>query len=870
MIGKTIDRYKIVDKLGEGGMGSVWKAEDSKLNRLVALKTLSPHLAEDVEARERFTREAQAASALNHPNITTIYDLLDADDQHFICMEYVEGKTLREMVESGRVGVKKAVDIILHAAEALEAAHRKGILHRDIKSANIMVSMEGNVKVMDFGLAHLEGRSQLTRTGTTMGTLAYSSPEQVTGAPVDNRSEIYSLGVVFYELLTGILPFTAASEAETLYAILNDEPQRISNLGLDLPKDVEAVVEQMLQKDPSRRYGSCEELIEDLQALIWKIETSDLPTTPVVRAVRARRRRNLLIRTLPILGGIILMAVVLGVLLNRRAPLDLNRIAIVVLETEADDSALNRIVDDAAMSLMRHIQSEGLVSNVFRGEAAVSALANRHTRGGIHSVLEALARDVNTGTVVTFTCHRIDEEQFRLRISVYDMVGGEDLPHVQIDGSTRTPEESIARAIDNALTYVAVHLDLLTGPMAHAISLPINYSAYRSFQAGMKLFNNGDWLASITPLFRAWEQDNRFFVPLFIAGCAFGNQDHFTDPRADSLLSLMQRQLPAMGPMDQIHVDWLVHSRDRDFGERYQTALEMARLAPKSESFGGASHAAAAINYMHEAVKYGLMNLRRRESDPRLSLRGFMHSWRNVGNFLHILGKHRKELRIVRRGMEFFPHEIIYLAGEARALAALDRQSAALSSVEEILRISTVSLEERMSHAARVAEVFNAHGAQSGTDDILLCIQRFHDTQPDSVKRKPAVAYQVGRIQYLLGHWDSAEQIFQGLMNDSLSEEDRLIFTGHSALIAARKGDTVEARRLSDQIGIITVMPEPWLNATWQARIASVMGDQERAIDLLTLAISQGFSDWMIFFTDPDLVLLDKHPDYRSLREPKG
>ncbi|MFC1628510.1 serine/threonine-protein kinase, partial [Gemmatimonadota bacterium] len=228
MIGRTISHYKIVDKLGEGGMGAVYKAEDTTLNRLVAIKALSSHLAENDEARERFVREAQAASSLNHSNITTVYELLEDEGEQFIVMEYVDGKTIRDVVESSRVSIRKAVDILIQAAEALGAAHNKGILHRDVKSANIMVSMEGNVKVMDFGLAHLEDRSQLTRTGTTMGTLAYSSPEQLVGAPVDKRSEIFSLGVVFYELLTGQLPFKSPSEGELVFEIINTEQELLT------------------------------------------------------------------------------------------------------------------------------------------------------------------------------------------------------------------------------------------------------------------------------------------------------------------------------------------------------------------------------------------------------------------------------------------------------------------------------------------------------------------------------------------------------------------------------------------------------------------------------------------------------------------
>ncbi|MFC1540279.1 protein kinase [Gemmatimonadota bacterium] len=310
MIGKTIGQYQVIDKIGEGGMGTVFKAEDTTLHRLVALKTLSGHLTEDEEARERFTREAQSASSLNHPNITTVYEFLEDEDTRLICMEYVEGKTIRDMVESGVVSVRKAIDIIIQAAEALDAAHNKGILHRDVKSANIMVNMEGRVKVMDFGLAHLEEKSQLTRTGTTMGTLSYSSPEQISGRTVDRRSEIFSLGAVFYELLTGQLPFKASNEAEILFAIINNEPPRVSKLRDDVPELVEAVVSRMLEKDVDLRYPNCAELIDDLKAVQGEFETSTVSiSTQISRRVEAGSRRT------RIWGGIAAVAAVAGIIL---------------------------------------------------------------------------------------------------------------------------------------------------------------------------------------------------------------------------------------------------------------------------------------------------------------------------------------------------------------------------------------------------------------------------------------------------------------------------------------------------------------------------------------------------------------------------
>jgi serine/threonine protein kinase len=313
MIGKTIGHYKIVDKLGEGGMGAVYKAEDTTLNRLVAIKALSSHLLGNEEARERFVREAQAASSLNHANITTVHELLEDEDEQFIVMEYVDGKTIRDIVESSHVSIRKAVDIIIQAAEALETAHNQGILHRDVKSANIMVSMEGNVKVMDFGLAHLEEKSKLTRTGTTMGTLAYSSPEQLVGSPVDRRSEVFSLGVVFYELLTGELPFKSPSEGELVFEIINTEQDQLTICREDVPENVCSVVNKMLIKKSELRYQSCSELLTDLRAIRSELETTTVQIATAQRPFRSRLAK-------PANIGIMAMAIVLiamiGVALN--------------------------------------------------------------------------------------------------------------------------------------------------------------------------------------------------------------------------------------------------------------------------------------------------------------------------------------------------------------------------------------------------------------------------------------------------------------------------------------------------------------------------------------------------------------------------
>ena len=203
MIGKTISHYKILEKLGEGGMGVVYKAEDTELKREVAIKFLPPHIAKHGEERKRFRVEAQAAAALNHPNIATIHAIEEVDDEMFIIMEYIKGQELKDKIEAGPLPIEDTLNLANQIAKGLQAAHTKGVVHRDIKSANIMLTDEGDVKIMDFGLAKVRGGPKLTQEQSTLGTASYMSPEQTRGEEVDHRTDIFSLGVLLYEMLTG-------------------------------------------------------------------------------------------------------------------------------------------------------------------------------------------------------------------------------------------------------------------------------------------------------------------------------------------------------------------------------------------------------------------------------------------------------------------------------------------------------------------------------------------------------------------------------------------------------------------------------------------------------------------------------------------
>ncbi|MBN1271850.1 MAG: protein kinase [Candidatus Aminicenantes bacterium] len=346
-------RYTILEELGRGGMGVVYKAEDTKLKRTVALKFLPTELTHIPEVKARFMREAQAAAALDHPNICTVHEFDETGETTFISMAYVEGQNLRKKIESGPLEMEEALQIASQVAEGLQEAHKKGIVHRDIKSGNIMVTEKGQAKIMDFGLARKTEGTLLTREGSTMGTIAYMSPEQAQGEKVDHRSDIWSFGVVLYEMLTGQLPFKGDHEQAVVYSIRKDKPEPVTFLRSEIPVSIEQVVSKALEKDPHKRYQKIDDLIEDLKSISAGIVPEEIKAR--LRKARLRKRKRVI--SLAGSAALIFIGAIIGFKVFWKPPVPIEKsIAVLPFINDSPDQENTYFINGVMEEILGNLQ----------------------------------------------------------------------------------------------------------------------------------------------------------------------------------------------------------------------------------------------------------------------------------------------------------------------------------------------------------------------------------------------------------------------------------------------------------------------------------------------------------------------------------
>lgn len=499
MIGKTMLHYRIIEELGRGGMGVVYLAEDTRLERQVAIKFLPDHIAASKQDRQRFEIEAKAAAALNHPNIATIHAIEEADNDVFIVMEYIDGLELKDHLNNETITTDEVIDISKQIVQGLQAAHEQGIIHRDIKSRNIILTAKGQIKIMDFGLAKVRGNPELTKAGNAVGTTAYMSPEQMQGKAVDQRSDIWSFGVLLYGMLTGEMPFKGDYEQAMMYAIINEEPSGFSDQSLFHSPALAAIVRKCLQKDVAERYQNMAEVLADFAALA----EGGIPATQDAGKTSFLKRRF-------VKSGLMITAFIILIVFawhrfsnNENVQPDIRSIAVLPFVNTNEDPAIEYLSDGLTEALINKLSPLPQLrvmarSTVFyyKGRETHPLEIGRHL--GVNAIL--------TGNIVQF------EDKLRLQAELVDISDGSQLWGEQYNTSLNdilTVQDAMANKITEGLRLQLAPEDRTR----LARNYTSNTAAYQAYLRGQYYWNKRtreDFETALTYFQEAVEYDSTY------------------------------------------------------------------------------------------------------------------------------------------------------------------------------------------------------------------------------------------------------------------------------------------------------------------------------------------------------------------------
>jgi len=545
--GTVVGHYTIQERIGAGGMGQVYLARDTLLNRSVALKFMSSRDQGDPALKRRFMREARAAASISHPNIVTIFEVSEHDGRPFIAMERVEGRSVDELVAGTPVPIDTVVDIGMQLCEGLKEAHQSGVIHRDIKPANILVDQSGRVRLVDFGLARSEGESRVTQTGETVGTLNYMSPEQLSGKPVDSRSDLFSLGVVLYEMLTGKCPFSGRYGAETLYAIVNLQPERPSALRADVPQRLDDLVMTLLEKEPDARYRSADDVGIDLQSILDEHTGSAVVPPQRVPAIRRLSRLRLVAWTgVALMAVAVIVAVLSGFPRELRifdSPTDTEALAVMGfqnMEDPEDTARVGQILQELIITDLADVSSIQVIGSQ-RLFDEQKKLGHTERRGIDQAVATEVARRAGADIMLTGNLMRLGDHWI-LNCHLVNVGDGTVIISRRIDG------EDLYAMVDQLSGQVRTGLSLTSDvPERERVSVrektSTSLAAYRHYLAGVDFLNVGSLEPAMAEFEQAIEEDPDFHQAFYkLAFAQWWSRDTESRQGSESIERILSEQ----------------------------------------------------------------------------------------------------------------------------------------------------------------------------------------------------------------------------------------------------------------------------------------------------------------------------------------
>ncbi len=863
-------RYEIIEELGAGGMGRVYRAFDKKIDEEVALKLLKPAIAADGGLVERFRNELKIARKIRHANVCGMFDLGEEGGTLFISMEYVRGEDLGSLIRrTEKLTAGKAVLIARQVAAGLGEAHKLGVVHRDLKPGNIMVDKEGNAKIMDFGIARSLTLPGTTAEGAIIGTPEYMSPEQIEGKPADQRSDIYSLGIILYEMVTGRPPFEGDTPFSVAYKHRHEAPEDPRKFNPHLPDALDCVILRCLEKDREARYQTAQDLAADLENI-----ESEAPLSPETAWTTRKPLPSkditvtFSLRKLLLPGLIVLAIAVIGaasyLMIRKSGPgLAPDLVAVAAFENLTGDPSLDPLGRMASDWISQGLSQVGglrvvptmsvppLSPTVKAGEEASPAL----------SPLQALAEQTGAGKVVSGTYYLAGGE-LQFLSSITDTRNRMLFRSLQpVKGSLADRMNIVEKLRQLVMGAMAADLGFTIGDWKGAS--PPSYEAYQEYILGMNSYGT-DVAKALSHLEKAVQLDPGFMPAyLWLARC-YSNLGRWD--KAVSILELTDQNRDKLTPEMALFSDRLKAESQGKNKEALRSLLELQRLAPREALYVfQVAVTEIGINEPRQAI-----DLFEKAQVPGYWLKvGTGLVWfANWSNAHYFLGNHKKELEIIRRARQYYPDALAAMTIEARALAALGRVEEVKKVVEESLlsrsAIGTWTAGRVMLAAARE---LRRQGNREAFQDMAGRAVEWYRGRAAGKEAAEQRRYDLAAALYIAEQWEEAGALIEKLRSE---KPDNIDYLGCGGAVAARKGDKAEALRVSEKLKEIDRPFTFGEHTYWRARIAALLGVKEEAVELLRRSFSQGKYYDVFFIQEADLEPLRDFAPFRELTKPKG
>jgi len=862
------DRYQIIEELGKGGMGKVYRVLDKKLNEEAALKLIKPDISSDKKIIERFKTELKLARKIGHPNVGRMYELLEHEGTHYITMEYVAGQDLKGLIrQSGQLAIGTSLSVVKQVCEGLAEAHRLGVVHRDLKPSNIMIDKEGSARIMDFGIARSLKAKGITRAGVMIGTPEYMSPEQIEAKETDQRSDIYSLGVILYEMLTGRLPFEGDTPLSIAVQHRSDTPKDPRAINAQIPEDLGLAIFKCLEKDKGDRYQT----VKELQSVLDKIEQG-IPTAervaPKSTPITSKEITvKFTLKKLYIPAAVILILALIAFMVFRKPGLtiDPKRVAVAAFENQTGDENLESIGKVAAHWILQGISQFNLVEVVpFMAVTDFSHVQDKEKENlqGMDRIRE-LARETGAGIVVSGVFYLVDDV-IRFQVSMTDARKGKLIHALDpVSGPLEEKMEVIENLRNKVMGSLAFYVDPHFGEGNVSFSKQPLYEAYCEYTMGLELFGK-DYDQSIKHFERAAELDPNYMASKLYVAVAYGNQGRYEE--ADLILRQIKKNREQLSQIERHLLDWYAAWLEGRMDAALHSIRQAENLNPKSISINYiVVQLALGQNYPQETIKICA------KIQPE-SYEWFFSTFWGRDWFVrlidahHRLGNYKQELKEINRAQKYYKNSIILLGKKARAFAAIGRTDEAKKVIESSLAITSPTSRQGEVMLAASLEL-RAHGNMEEAKELADQAVMWYRSLGSEEDATEDQRYNLATALYYAGDLDEALRLFNRL---STENPDNLEYIGILGAIAARRGDRKEALRISDELKNRDPLYLFGTHTYWRACIASLLGEAENAVRLLREAFSQGewYSDDL--YTNIAFEPLRNYKPFQDLIKPKG